>query len=132
MKIIKKFSPNEKDLKESAVQTELMKDFPPIYKEKNPEVLAELIAGYAKESGGIILDDDTPDIPDEAPHRVRGKRAKTDDGSEAVGVQTKKPKMDKSEATNPDIIPATAPKRKRGKEESSMIKDAASENYAKD
>jgi len=28
MKIIKKFSPNEKDLKESAVQTELMKDFP--------------------------------------------------------------------------------------------------------
>jgi len=40
MKIIKKFSPNEKDLKESAVQTELMKDFPPISKERNPEVLA--------------------------------------------------------------------------------------------
>jgi len=50
MKIIKKFSPNEKDLKESAVQTELMKDFPPIYKERNPEVLAELIAGFVKES----------------------------------------------------------------------------------
>ena len=48
MKIIKKFSPNEKDLKESAVQIELMKDFPPIYKEKNPEVLAELIAGFVK------------------------------------------------------------------------------------
>jgi len=48
MKIIKKFSHNEKDLKESAVQTELMKDFPPIYKERNPEVLAELIAGYVK------------------------------------------------------------------------------------
>jgi len=28
MKIIKKFSPNEKDLKESTIQTELMKDFP--------------------------------------------------------------------------------------------------------
>jgi len=96
MKIIKKFSPNEKDLKESAVQTELMKDFPPIYKERNPEVLAELIASYAKESGGIILDDDTLDVPDEAPLRVRGKRAKTDDGSEAAAVQTKKPKMDKS------------------------------------
>jgi len=74
MKIIKKFSPNEKDLKESAVQTELMKDFPPIYKEKNPEVLAELIAGFVKESGGIIVDDDTPDVPDEAPLQVRGKR----------------------------------------------------------
>ena len=67
MKIIKKFSPSEKDLKESAVQTKLMKDFPPIYKKKNPEVLAELIAGFVKESGGIIVDDDTPDVPDETP-----------------------------------------------------------------
>jgi len=127
MKIIKKFSPNEKDLKESAVQTELMKDFPPISKERNPEVLAELIAAYAKESGGIILDDDTPDIPDEAPLRVRGKRAKTDDGSEVAGVQTKKPKLDKSEASNPDSIPDTAPKRKIGKGESSMIEDVEAE-----
>jgi len=132
MKIIKKFSPNEKDLKESAVQTELMKDFPPIYKEKNPEVLVELIASYAKESGGIIQDDDTPDVPDEAPLKVKGKRAKTADGSEAAAVQTKKPKMDKSEATSPDCIPATAPRRKRGKGESSMMKDAALEAYAKD
>jgi len=123
MKIIKKFSPNKKDLKESTVQTELMKDFPPIYKERNPEVLAELIAGYVKESGGIILDDDTPDVPDEAPLRIRGKRAKSDDGSEVPVVQTKKQKMDKSEATNPDNIPASASKRKRGKGESSLIED---------
>jgi len=94
MKIIRKFSPNEKDLKESAVQTELMRDFPPISKEDNPEVLAELIATYAKESGGIILNKDTPDIPDEAPLKVRGKRAKTDDGSVAAGAQTKKHKLD--------------------------------------
>jgi len=127
MKIIKKFSPNEKDLKESVVQTELMRDFPPIHKERNPEVLAELIAGYVKESGGIILDDDTPDVPDEAPLRIRGKRAKSDDGSEAAGVQTKKPKKDKSEASNPDSIPASAPKRKRGKGESSMIEDVKAE-----
>ena len=123
MKIIRKFSPNEKDLKESAVQTELMRDFPPISKEENSEVLAELIAAYAKESGGIILDDDTPGIPDKAPLRVRGKRAKSDDGSEVVGAQTKKPKKDKSEAFNLDSMPAPAPKRKRGKGESSMIKD---------
>jgi len=127
MKIIKKFSPNEKDLKESTVQTELMKDFPPIYKERNPEVLAELIAGYVKESGGIILDDETPNVPDEAPLRVRGKRAKSDDGSEAAGVQTKKSKKDKSESSNPDSIPASAPKRKREKGESSTIEDVEAE-----
>jgi len=121
MKIIRKFSPNEKDLKESTFQIELMKDFPPISKEENSEVLAELIAAYAKESGGIILDDDTLDIPDEAPLRVRGKRAKTDDGSKAAGAQTKKPKKDKSEASNLDNMPASAPKRKRGKGESYMI-----------
>ena len=62
MKVIRKFSPNEKDLKESTVQTELMRDFPAISKEENSEVLVELIAAYAKESRGIILDDDTPDI----------------------------------------------------------------------
>jgi len=127
MKIIKKFSPNEKDLKESAVQAELMKDFPPIYKERNPEVLAELIAGYVKESGGIILDDETPDVPYEAPLRVRGKRAKSDDGSEAAGVQTKKSKKDKFESSNPDSIPASAPKRKRGKGESSITEDVEAE-----
>jgi len=112
-------------LKESSVQAELMKDFPPIYKERNPEVLAELIAAFVKESGGIILDDETPNVPDDAPLRVRGKRAKSDDGSEAAGVQTKKAKKDKSEATNPVSIPASAPKRKRGKGESSIIKKAA-------
>jgi len=115
MKIIKKFSPNEKDLKESAVQTELMKDFPPMYKERNPEVLAELIVGYVKELGGIILDDDTPDVPDEAPVRIRGKRAKPDDGSEVAAIQTKKQRMDKSEATIPENIHASAPKRKKRK-----------------
>jgi len=125
MKIIKKSAPSEKDLKESAVQTELMRDFPPISKEDNPEVLVELIAAYAKESGGIILDKDTPNIPDEAPLRVRGKRAKIDDDSEAAGAQTKKQKLDKSEATNYDSMPAPAPKRKRGKGESSVTKEAA-------
>jgi len=120
MKIIRKFSPNEKDLKESVAQSELMRDFPPISKEDNPEVLAELIAAYAKESGGIILDKDTPDIPDEAPLRVRGKRAKTEDDSEAAVAQAKKQKKDKSEATNYDSVSAPTPKRKTGKGESSI------------
>ena len=132
MKIIKKFSPNEKDLKESAIQTKLMKDFPPIYKERNLEVLAELTVGFVKESGGIIVDDDTPDVPDEAPLQVRGKRTHTNVGSEATGAQTKKSKKDKFEASNPDSSSAPAPKRKRGKGESSIIKDTTSEADAQD
>ena len=48
MKIVKKFSPNEKDLKESTAPTKLMKDFPPIYQERNPDVLAKLIATLSK------------------------------------------------------------------------------------
>ena len=64
----------------------LVKDFPPIYKEKNLEVLVELIAGFVKESGGIIVDDDTPDIPDETPLQVRGKRTHAE-GSETAGGQ---------------------------------------------
>ena len=132
MKIIKKFSPNEKDLKESTDQTQLMKDFPPIFKERNPEVLNELISAFLKESGGIIVDNDTPDIPDEVPPQVRRKRTITAAGSEATSAQTKKSKKDKSEASIPENMPVSAPKRKRGKGDSSMIKDAASDAYAKD
>jgi len=126
MKIIKKFSPNEKDLKESSDQTKLMKDFPPIIQERNPEVLTELISGFVKESGGITVEDDTPDAPDEVPLLVRRKRTLTDTGSEATGAQTKKSRKDKSEASNPDNSSAPAPKRKRGKGESSSIQEAAS------
>ena len=59
MKIIKKFSPNEKDLKESTAPTKLMTDFPPFYQEGNPEVLAKLVANSVKESG-IRLDTKAP------------------------------------------------------------------------
>jgi len=120
MKIIRKFSSNEKDLKESTAQTELMKDFPPIYQERNPEVLAKLIADFVKESG-IILDNESPDVQDEVPLQVRRKRTITDAGSEATGAQTKKSKKDMSEASNPDNSSAPIPKRKRGKGESSSV-----------
>jgi len=125
MKIIRKFSPNEKDLKESAVQSELMRDFPPVAKEDNPEVLAELIATHAKESGEIIQDKNIPDIPNDTPLRVRGKRTKTDDDSEAAVAQAKKQKVAKSEATNYNSVSASARKRKGGKGESSISKEAA-------
>jgi len=120
MKIIKKFSPNEKDLKESTAPTKLMKDFPPIYQERNPEVLAKLVADFVKESD-IILDAETPEVPDDAPLQVRRKRSTTDAGSEATGAQTKKSRKDTYEATNPDNSSAPIPKRKRGKGESSSV-----------
>jgi len=120
MKIIKKFSPKEKDLKESTAPTKLMKDFPPLYQERNPEVLAKLIADSVKESG-IILDDVAPEVADEVPLQVRRKRTTTDAGSEATGAQTNKSKKDTSEVSIPDNSSAPIPKRKRGKGESSSV-----------
>jgi len=58
-KIIKKFSPNEKDLKETTAPTKLMTDFPPIYQEKNSKALAKLVAEYAKDSS-IRMDTNVP------------------------------------------------------------------------
>ena len=81
MKIIRKFSPNEKDLKESTVQSELMMDFPPISKEDNP---------HAKETSETIQDEDIPDTSDGAALRVKGKRTKVDTESEAPVAKAKK------------------------------------------
>ena len=125
-KIIKKFSPNEKDLKESTAPTKLMKDFPPIIQERNPEVLAKLVADSVKESG-FSLDAETTEVSAEVPLQVRSKRTASDAGSEASGARTKKSRKDKSEASATDNSFAPIPKRKRGKGESSIIKDAASE-----
>jgi len=119
MKIIKKFSPSEKDLKESTAPTQLMNDFPPILKEKNPEVLNKLIAEFVKETGGIMVDDDTPAGSDEVPLQVRRKRTNTEDGSEASGAQTKKSKVDKSEAPNQVI--SSASKKRRKVDSSSLV-----------
>jgi len=125
MKIIKKFSPNEKDLKESTTPTKLMKDFPPIYQERNPEVLAKLVADSIKESG-ISLDTEAPTAA-EVPLQVKRKRTAYDAGSKASGAQTKKSRKDMSEASATVNSSAPIPKRKRGKGESSIVKDAASE-----
>jgi len=116
MKIIKKFSPSEKDLKESTAPTKLMKDFPPIYQKRNPEVLAKLVADYAKVSG-IRMDTEAPAAAAEVPLQARRKRTASDAGSEASGAQTKKSRKDKSEASATDNTSAPIPKRKRGKGE---------------
>jgi len=113
-------------LKESTAPTKLMTDIPPIYQERNSEALAKLVAEYAKDSS-IRMDTDVPAAAAEAPLQVRSKRTASDDGSRASGAQTKKSRKDKSEASATDNSSAPIPRRKRGKEESSIIKDAASE-----
>jgi len=112
MKIIKKFSPNEKDLKESTAPTKLMNDFPPIYQERNSEALAKLVADYTKDSG-IRMDTEAPAAAAEIPLQVRRKKTASNAGSEASGAQTKKSRKDKSEASTTDNTSAPIPKRKR-------------------
>jgi len=119
IKIIKKFSPNEKDLKESTAPTKLMTDFPQIYQERNPEVLAKLVANSVKESG-IRLDTEAPAAA-EVPLQVRRKRTASDAGSEASGAQTKKSRKDKSEASATDNNSAPIPKRKSEKGEAPPV-----------
>jgi len=115
MKIIKKFSPNEKDLKESTAPTKLMTDFPPIYQKGNSEALVKLVADYAKESG-IRMDTDVPAAVAEVPLQARRKRTATDAGSEASGAQTKKSRKDTSDASADGICSAPMLKRKRRRE----------------
>jgi len=117
MKIIKKFSLNEKDLKESTTQTKLMKDFPSILQERNHELLSKLVAESVKDAG-ISLDADTLDV---APLQVRKKRTATDAGSEANKAQTKKSRKDTSDASATDICSAPIPKRKTRREASLVI-----------
>ena len=125
MKIIGKFSSNEKDLKESSVPSRLMRDFPPISKEDNLEVFTGYIAAHAKESGttsqGVVI----PNTSDDASLRVKGKRTKVDTDSEVADAKAKKHKVAKSEATNYDSGSASTSKRKRGKGDSSITVEAA-------
>jgi len=108
MKIIKKFSPNEKNLKESTAPTKLMTDFPPIYQERNSEALAKLVADYAKESG-IRMDTEAPAAAAEVSLQVRRKR-------ESKGAQTKKSRKDTSDASATDICSSPLLERKRRRE----------------
>jgi len=110
MKIIKKFSPNEKDLKESTAPTKLMTDFPPIYQERNSEALAKLVVEYAKDSS-IRMDTDVPaTAATQAPLPVKKKRPGSDAGSEASGALPKRFRKDTSDASASDF------KRKRSRE----------------
>ena len=97
MKVTKKVITDVKDLKESSAPSQTLRDFPSILKEDNPEALTGYLAAFAKE-----FEDAT-------------KKAEV--------VLARKQKSAKSEATNYDIV--AAPKRKRGKGDSTITMAAA-------
>jgi len=88
---------DEKDLKESSAPSQTIRDFPSILKEDNPEALTAYLAAFAKES--------------------------EDASQQAEVALARKQKAAKSEATNYDRV--AAPKRKRGKGDSTITMEAA-------
>ena len=97
-----------------------MKDFPPILKEKNPEVLSKLIAEFVKETGDIMVDDDTSVDENVVSLQVKKKRTISEVGSEASGGQTKKAKGDKSDTPKLAVSSASR-KRTRAGSSSSLV-----------
>jgi len=88
---------DEKDLKESSAPSQTIRDFPSILKEDNPKALTAYLAAFATES--------------------------EDASRQAEVALVRKQKAAKSEATNYDRV--VAPKRKRGKGDSTITMEAA-------
>ena len=87
----------EPDLTESQIMSDLMTDFPPISREYPPEVLAEYVAQYLKDTGTTIAWDQTP-LKDDVPLKiVRRKRnqAEYDEEEEVPKKQVNKEKASK-------------------------------------
>ena len=108
MKIIKKFSSNDKDLKESSDPSRPLRDFPSIIKEDNLEVLTGYLVAYAKES-----EDDSQRV---VVALARKQKVAKPEATNYDSVQ----KVAKPEATIYDSVAASNPKRKRGKGDSSL------------
>ena len=96
-----------------------MKDFPPIIKKKNPEVLSKLIAEFVKEIGDIMVDDDTPADENVVSLQVKKKRTISEAGLEASGGQTKKAKGVKSDA--PKLAVSSTSKERTRVDSSSLV-----------
>jgi len=87
---------DEKDLKESTAPSQSIRDFPSILKEDSPEALTAYLAAFAKES---------------------------EDATKKFEVAlARKQKSAKTKATNSDNV--AAPKRKRGKGDSTITMEA--------
>ncbi|RHN51473.1 hypothetical protein MtrunA17_Chr6g0468941 [Medicago truncatula] len=114
MNIIKEFHPHNKDLKESTVQSDLMKDFPLISKEDNPEVLYQFITAHFKETGEIISYASIPGTMGGAPLKIKWKRTKIIEKEDAPAPKSKRAKVAKTEASSaPDTIAPEGSKKRR-------------------
>jgi len=100
MKVVEIILTDSKDLKESDAPSQMIRDFPSILKEDNPEALTAYLAAFAKES--------------------------TDATQKAEVAKARKQKAAKSEATKSGVV--VAPKRKRGKADSN-IKERAQQAW---
>jgi hypothetical protein len=76
MKIIEKndVASLESYLKASSIVSELMDDFPPIFHEDHPEMLAQYISQYFLHTGEVISWEQIPDHPNEPLKAIRRKR----------------------------------------------------------
>lgn len=90
MGIIKIFNPDEKYLRPEHAESELMKVFPPISKEDNPEVLYQYIKAHFEESGKIISIASIPEKMGGAPLKVKGKRSRIGDKKDDSAPKPKK------------------------------------------
>jgi hypothetical protein len=88
MHLFKKAPQDEKWLEMITAESEILRDFPSIIKESNPEILAETVAAY-------VIETDANPQEEAAPAKVKGKKAKAVTVSEAVAdAKPKKKKVD--------------------------------------
>jgi hypothetical protein len=66
----------------TTAEFEIIRDFPSIFKENNPEILAETVAAYFIESGDNSQEE-------AAPIKVKGKKAKVTSESEVIDGKAK-------------------------------------------
>jgi hypothetical protein len=82
MHFFKKMPRDEKWLEMNTAEFEIIRDFPSIIKENDPEILAEIVVAYVIES-----DDNSQE--EAAPVKVKSKKAKVVTVSEATGGKAK-------------------------------------------
>ncbi|RHN51428.1 hypothetical protein MtrunA17_Chr6g0468441 [Medicago truncatula] len=92
MNIIKAFKSDEKDLKPEFVESELMRDFSPISREDNSEVLYQFIKAHFEDSGKIISIASIPEKMGGAPLKVKEKRSRIIKSADAAPPKSKRSK----------------------------------------
>ena len=104
MFLIKTVDKLETDLKESMIVSDLMTNFPPIFKEDNPKVLVVYVTTHYEQTGKIINLSSIPDTMAGVPLIVASKKRKSKKTtSKVVEVSEPKPKKQKKSKTPPQL-----------------------------